>query len=145
MLFYMDLFKVYEALKYITELRHSLYRHSSYPYTKARDMFLDMFDLGPIQGANSMMFSWIPLPLDTGLPYTVDFSTYNLRSYFTPLYTMVTPDIKNRGVKIYYMYRTKFSDKSCIEALHKNMVKIIIKGIENPDINISQLLDSVDY
>ncbi len=134
-----------EALKYITELRHSLYRHSSYPYTKARDMFLDMFDLGPIQGANSMMFSWIPLPLDTGLPYTVDFSTYNLRSYFTPLYTMVTPDIKNRGIKIYYMYRTKFSDKSCIEALHKNMVKIIIKGIENPDINISQLLDSVDY
>ncbi len=134
-----------EALQYITDLRLSLYRHSTYPYTKARDMFLDMFDLGPVQGANSMMFSWIPLPLDTGLPYAVDFSTYNLRSYFTPLYTMVTPDIKNRGIKIYYMYRTKFSDKSCIEALHNNMVKIIIKGIENPDISISQLLDCVDY
>lgn len=132
-----------EALQSITDVRTALYRHSLYPYTKARDMFLKMYNFAPVQGANSMMFSWIPLPLGTDIPEESEFRTYNLRSYFTPLYAMVTPDSGSGGICIYYMYRVKLSGVEDIERLHKNTLNIILEGISNPDIKISRLLDGV--
>lgn len=132
-----------EALQSITDIRTSLYRHSLYPYTKARDMFLKMYNFAPIQGANSMMFSWIPLPVGENIPEEAEFRTYNLRSYFTPLYTMVTPDSGSGGISIYYMYRVKLSSAEDIERLHKNTLNIILEGISNPDIKISRLLDGI--
>ncbi len=131
------------ALQEIADVRMKLYRHSTYPYTKARDMFLKMFDFGPIQGANNMMFSWIPLPVGMQLPFSIDFRTYNLGRYFTPLYTIVTPDTKSMGVNVYYMYRTHLFTREKIERLHRNMMKIILSGIENPEISVAELLDSV--
>ncbi len=132
------------ALNSIAEVRMKLYRHSLYPYTKARDMFLNMFSFGPIQGANNMMFSWIPLPVNMDLPFSIDFRTYNLGRYFTPLYTIVTPDTKTMGVNVYYMYRTRLFEKTQIEKLHRNMMKIVLAGIESPVMSISELMDSVN-
>lgn len=132
-----------EACDILSSVRTALYRHADYPYTKARDMFLGMHNLGAIQGANNMMFSWIPLPVEAVFPFSVDFRTYNLGRYFTPLYTIITPDTKSGGLKIYYMYRTKLINEKQIEALHSNMLNIIMQGIENPDITVSKLLDSV--
>lgn len=132
-----------DAVASITRTRTELYRHSRYPYTKARDMFLSMYNFNPIQGANSMMFSWIPLPVGMEIPYITDFRTYNLRSYFTPLYTIICPDIQSGGIKVYYMYRTKLSTAQQIEKLHKNTVDIIIKGINNPETKIAEILDGV--
>lgn len=132
-----------ETVNIITETRLELYRHSLYPYTKARDMFLDMYSLGPIQGANSMMFSWIPLPTGETMPFRADFRTYNLKSYFTPLYTIVCPDMITGGIKIYYMYRTKYSSSEQIERLHNKSLEVILKGIEQPDVRISELMDGI--
>ena len=131
------------AAEVLGATRMQLYRHSLYPYTKARDMFLEMHKLGPIQGANNMMFSWIPLPEGADLPFGVDFRTYNLGRYFTPLYTIVTPDTKTGGINVYYMYRTKLFTKEKIERLHKNMMNIILTGAKNPEITIAELLNSV--
>lgn len=131
------------ALQTVTDIRTALYRHSLYPYTKARDMFLQLHGLGPVQGANSMMLSWIPVPSDGSISADAQFRTYNLRSYFTPLYTMITPDAGADGITVYYMYRVKLSGKEDIERLHKNTVSIILDGIENPEVKISQLLDIV--
>lgn len=133
-----------DAVHKLADIRTSLYRHSTYPYTKARDMFLDMFSLGPIQGANNMMFSWIPLPPDEILPFKIDFRTYNLERYFTPLYTIIVPDSKTDGIRIYYMYRTKLSTREQIERLHTQSLKIIMQGIKNPDKKISELMDNVN-
>ncbi len=132
-----------EALSIITDTRLELYRHSLYPYTKARDMFLDMYNLGPIQGANSMMFSWIPLPVDEEMPFKTDFRTYNLKSYFTPLYTIVCPDMMTGGIRIYYMYRTKYISAGQIEKLHKNTMDVILRGIADPEMKISLFLDKI--
>lgn len=134
-----------DALQHMVDTKTALYRHSRYPYTKARDMFLEMYKLGPIQGANNMMFSWIPIPVGSDMfGCNIDFRTYNLRSYFTPLYTIVLPDAVTGGINVYYMYRTRLSSKKQIEALHRNMLDVILKGVENPEIRISQLLDDTE-
>lgn len=132
-----------QALDEITSVRTQLYRHSAYPYITARDISRDIYNYNLIQGPACMMFSWIPIPVIPDLPYAFDFKSYNLGRYFTPLYTICCPDPKDLGININYMYRTKLSTAENIEALHKNAVKVILEGIENPNITIGELLDSI--
>lgn len=133
-----------EAIGELVQTRRSLYRHAAYPYTKSRTMSLDLFGYGPIQGPNSFMYSWIPLPIDGELGYAFEFKTYNLTRYFTPLYVITMPDPKDKGFNVCYMYRTKLSTKEQIEKLHENMLNTIMAGIENPQITVGQLLDMIE-
>ncbi len=131
-----------EALNEYTSVRTQLYRHMDYPYITARDLSRDMYNYNLIQGPACMMFSWIPVPIDLerfGIKF--DFKTYDLGRYFTPLYTICSPDPKDKGINLNYMYRVKLSQKEHIEALHKNTVKVVMAGIENPNITIKELLD----
>ena len=131
-----------EGLKEYTSVRTNLYRHSEYPYITARDMSRDMYNYSLIQGPACMMFSWIPVPIDLGeIDMKFDFKTYDLGRYFTPLYTICSPDPKDRGINLNYMYRIKLSKPEDIEALHENAMKVIMAGIENPQITIKELLD----
>ena len=89
-----------------------------------------------------MMFSWIPVPIDLGeIDMKFDFKTYDLGRYFTPLYTICSPDPKDRGINLNYMYRVKLSKPEDIEILHENAMKVIMAGIENPQITMKELLD----
>ena len=131
-----------EGLSEYTTVRTNLYRHSEYPYITARDMSRDMYNYSLIQGPACMMFSWIPVPLDTSvMGFNFDFKTYDLGRYFTPLYAICSPDPKDKGINLNYMYRIKLSKKEDIEALHENAMKVILAGIENPQITVKELLD----
>lgn len=132
-----------QALSEITSVRTQLFMHSAYPYITARDMSRDIYDYNLIQGPACMMFSWIPVPIVPDSKYNIDFKTYNLGRYFTPLYVISTPNPKTRGIDMHYMYRVKLSTPGDIEALHANAVKVVLEGIENPDITIGELLDSI--
>ena len=132
-----------QAVRELVKTRLSLYRHLDYPYTKARDMSLKLFNFGPIQGANALMYSWIPVPIDDSFPFKFHFKTYNLGRYFTPLYTITIPNPKDKGVDVYYMYRTKLSTEAQIRQMHKNFLKTITDGINNPEITVKELLDNI--
>ena len=132
-----------EGLKEYTRVRTNLYRHLDYPYIKARDMSREVYGYNLIQGPACMMYSWIPLPLVDMLPFKLKFKFYDPGRYFSPLYTITVPDTEDGGINMYYMYRCKLSTPENIRALHKNAVKVILEGIENPDITIGELLDSI--
>ena len=133
-----------KAIDETVDVRNTLYRHTDYPYTKSRTMSLDLFGFSPIQGPNSMMFSWIPLPVGGEFGMMFDFRTYNLERYFTPLYSISMPDPEKGGIRMCYMYRTKLSTKQQIEKMHSNMVATVLEGIENPDITLGELLDLIE-
>lgn len=133
-----------QALNEYTSVRTQLYRHSDYPYITARDMSREMYNYNLIQGPACMMFSWIPVPIDLsemGFNFKFDFKTYDLGRYFTPLYTICSPDPKDKGLNLNYMYRVKLSNKEDIDALHKDCMKVVMTGIENPQITMKELLD----
>ena len=131
-----------EGLNEYTKVRTDLYRHSEYPYITARDMSRDMYNYSLIQGPACMMFSWIPVPIDLdSIGVKFDFKTYDLGRYFTPLYTICSPDPKDKGINLNYMYRIKLSQKEDIEILHENALKVIMAGIDNPQIKMKELLD----
>lgn len=131
-----------EALDEYTYVRTQLYRHADYPYITARDISREMFNYNLIQGPACMMFSWIPIPIDTeDYGIKIDFQTYDLGRYFTPLYTICSPDPKDKGINLNYMYRVKLSTQAQIDALHKNCMKVVLAGIENPNLTMKELLD----
>lgn len=131
-----------ESLNEYTKTRTNLYRHSEYPYISARDMSREMYNFSLIQGPACLMFSWIPVPINQdNLGFKFDFRTYDLGRYFTPLYAICSPDPKDKGINLNYMYRIKLSKKEDIEALHENTMKVIMAGIENPQITMKELLD----
>lgn len=132
-----------QALSQFSSIRTKLFRHSTYPYTALREMTRELFNLGMIQAPGAFMFSWIPVPILDDLPFKIDFKTYNLGRYFSPLYVITSPDPKDKGINMNYMYRVKLSTAQNIEDLHENTLKVVLAGIENPNITIGELLDSI--
>lgn len=133
-----------QALQEVNSVRTQLFRHAAFPYIYALVMSREIYNYSKTQGPACMMFSWIPVPVGSQVPYKIDFRGYNLGRYFTPLYVICHPDPQTNGLKLNYMYRTKLSNESDINALHENAVKVILAGIENPDITIGELLDSIN-
>lgn len=131
-----------EGLKEYTRVRTSLYRHLDYPYIKARDMSRDVYGYNLIQGPACMMFTWLPIPIDVDMGFKFNFQIHDLGAYFTPLYTICSPDPATKGINMNYLYRYKLSSQAQIEKLHENALKVIVAGIENPDITVGELLDS---
>ncbi len=130
-----------EALGEYTKVRTSLYRHLDYPYIKARDMSRDMYNYSLIQGPACMMFSWIPFPIDTEAKIEYEVKIHDLGAYFTPLYTICSPDPVDKGINMNYLYRHKLSTEQQIVDLHEDALKVILAGINNPNITVKELLD----
>ena len=132
-----------EGLDEFLRTRTSLYRHLSYPYISARDQFREINNYSMIQGPAALMFSWLPIPVTEFTDFKFDFKTYNLGTYFSPLYAICYPDPQSETLALHYMYRVKLITPENLEALHNNTVKVIEQGIANPDIMIGELLDSL--
>ena len=132
-----------QGLNEIFRVRTQLYRYLSFPFIYARGMLMKMYGHSTTQGVASFMFSWLPIPLDRLQGLDFEFKTYNLGRYFNPLYAICYPDPQTMGIRMHYMYRVKVVTPEQVKALHDNMVKIVLAGIENPDTPISDLLDGV--
>ncbi len=132
-----------DALAYIFGLRTQLYRHSNFPYMHARVMQQKVFNFKTSQGPSFMMYTWLPLylPLDDGVE--IEFAGYSPGRYIMPLYVFSLPTQSDGGMDFYYMYRPNLIDAGHIESLHKNCIRVITKGIENPDITIGELMDMI--
>ena len=133
-----------EGLDEIFRVRTALYRHLSYPFIFARGMLMKMYHHATTEGVAAFMFSWLPIPVDQLGDMQVDFRTYNLGHYFNPLYAICYPDPETGGIMMHYMYRTKIVTPIDVHLLHSNMVEIIMRGIENPDVTIGELMDEVE-
>ena len=90
-----------------------------------------------------MMYTWLPLylPLEDGIK--IEFAGYNPGRYIMPLYVFSLPTQSDGGMDFYYMFRPNLISPEHIAALHKNCVRVIVDGIENPDVTIGELMDRI--
>ena len=133
-----------EGLDEFLRVRTGLFRHLSYPFVLARGMLMKMYGHSATQGVAACMFSWLPIPqLELG-DIKMDFRTYTPGRYFNPLYAVCYPDPKTGGIMMYYMYRCKVVSAADVRSLHDNMLKIVLKGIEDPQITLGALMDLVE-
>ena len=132
-----------DALEETLMVRNGIFRHLDYPFTYARGMLMKMYNHKTIQGCSAFMASWLPMAPDTLGKFDVDFRTYNLGRYFNPLYAIIFPNPNTGKISINYMYRYKLVSEANVRSFHDNTVNVIMKGIENPDITIRELLNGV--
>lgn len=133
-----------EALNEMFAVRASLYKHLKFPYVHALEILRRLYNHKRIQAPAALMFSWLPIPVNRLNDFKMEFRTYNLGRYFAPMYLMCYPDAQSRGIVAHYMYRTKLITPEQVDDLHRNTIKIVLKGIENPDVTIKELFDIVD-
>ena len=132
-----------EALDDCMSVRNTLFKNLNYPFTYARGILLKMYNHKVIQGPSAFMVSWLPFAPESVGNVDMEFRTYNLGRYFNPLYAITFPNPHTGGITINYMYRYKLVSEKNVRSFHENAVNIIMKGIENPNITVRELLNGV--
>ena len=132
-----------EALEIMFSVRTQLYRRADFPYMHARKMQMDILHYRNSQGPSCMMFTWLPLafPDFNGISFT--FRSHNPGRYIMPMYVFAVPTLEDGGMDLYYLYRTNYINTEHISALHRNALKVILEGIDDPEITVGELLDSI--
>lgn len=133
-----------DAVLRLANNRNNLLRHMNFPYLHALDLQHKAFNLKISQGPSCFMFSWLPIGYaseGSGL----DFETqgYCMGRYVMPLYVIAVPNPKTGETAVYYMKKKAFIKPEHINLLHKNMIKTLEMGIENPEITVKEILDNL--
>lgn len=133
-----------EAVHKLSGNRNELIRHMNFPYLEALDLQHKEFGFKVSQGPSCFMFSWLPVGLAADkAPYEFDFTAYCMGRYVMPLYIFAVPTTDG-GTDFYYMHRTNAISAEHIDLLHKNAMKAMELGYENPDMTVAQLLDQLE-
>ena len=92
----------------------------------------------------SMLFTYLPKEF-LNLPEGIDcrFGGVSTGHFVCVLYTMIVPSFEDGGLDCFYEYQTYRLDPQDLENMHKNMIKVIEAGIENPNMTIGEILRSV--
>lgn len=92
----------------------------------------------------SMLFTYFPKEFINS-PEGIDcrFGGVGTGHFVCNLYTMAVPSFEDGGLDFYYEYQTHNITPEDLELMHRNMIKVIEAGIENPDISVSDLLYNV--
>ena len=132
-----------EALEIIFSVRAQLYRRADFPYMHARKLQMELLHYRNSQGPSCMMFSWLPLvfPEHNGVHFT--FRSHNPGRYIMPMYVFAVPTPDDGGLDMYYLYRTSYITPAHVLSLHRNAIKVILRGIESPDVTMGELLDDI--
>lgn len=131
-----------EAVEQLYGIQSQLFRHMNYPYMDCRELVRKLYGYGPAASPSCMMFTWLPLDVNSLNGWDFRLDGYNLGRYIMPLYTFALP-APDGGIDLYYLYRTDTISAQQIESLHNNTVAVILKGIEKPETTVGELLDSI--
>ncbi|MBQ6066136.1 MAG: hypothetical protein IJK89_04875 [Clostridia bacterium] len=132
-----------QALEIMFSVRTQLYRRADFPYMHARKLQMDILNYRNSQGPSCMMFTWLPLAFPDYNGIHFEFRSHNPGRYIMPMYVFAVPTLQDGGMDMYYLYRTNYITPEHIRALHDNAIKVITEGIDDPDITVAQLLDSI--
>ena len=124
-------------------VRAQLYRRADFPYMHARKLQMDILHYRNSQGPSCMMFTWLPLafPEFNGMHFT--FRSHNPGRYIMPMYVFAVPTLEDGGMDLYYLHRVNYINADHIDALHRNAINVILKGINDQNITIGKLLNSI--
>ena len=92
----------------------------------------------------SMLFTYFPkefLSIADGIDCR--FGGVSTGHFVCVLYDMIVPSFDDGGLDFYYEYQTHKLNPQDLESMHKNMIKTIEAGIENPNMTIGEILRSV--
>jgi hypothetical protein len=133
-----------EALSLVGQTQMKLFRHAD--YSSLREMFkIAATDKRFVYFTSvPMLFTFFPREAVT-LPENMKVRFFGLGTghFVYSQYTMIMPNFFDGGYDCYYEYQTRSINEDDVLLMHKNIVKSILAGIENPERTIGDILENV--
>lgn len=135
-----------DAMAEVSKTMMRLFAHSDFPFMETDKIIsAKMEDADALSQKSSMNFSCMPpVPFPEKLKdWNFDFSGFS-NGYFSMLnYTIAVPNMRTGEIQMYYEYNTHYVPKESILEMHNSIIKVFEAGINNPDITIGQIMDSL--
>lgn len=132
-----------DTIHQLSESQIFLFRHSDVPFTAVRQMEIDRYGLSLMQTANSMMFSFLPAGENAFGDRKYEFSAYNFGHYVMPVYALTMQEPSTGRFVFSYIHRLFLTKDEDVLKFHDGVVRTILKGIENPDKTIGEILEEI--
>ncbi len=132
-----------EGLRQLSESQIFLFRHSDVPFAVFRKNEMDRYHLSLVQTANSMMFSYLPAGENAFGDRDYEFMAYNFGHYVMPIYTLTLKSPSTGRFVFSYIYRTCLANSDDVYRFHDGVVRTILKGIENPEKTIGEIMEEI--
>lgn len=132
-----------DTIRNLSESQIFLFRHSDVPFTTVRQMERDRYGLSLMATSNSMMFSFLPSSENAFGDRKYEFSAYNFGHYVMPVYVLTMQEASTGCFIFSYIHRTILTKDEEILAFNDGVVRTILKGIENPEKTIGEILEEI--
>ncbi len=132
-----------EACEQIQYKQDEVYRHADFNTVEMLGILREQQHIKAIEGyySVSMSFQLIPMELKEGK--TIESRWYSNNAVATMLYINIMDGDGLGGLKCYYEYMSNHISPEKISELHESMIRIILKGCENPNITLKELYEVV--
>lgn len=137
-----------EALHIIQRTQFEIFRHADFDPVQVMNMTKEYYHLRPGEGYESLALTYQPMSMRannidmlSGIEYKTDWYSNGVAAQ--ALYLTVMHNSIDEGMDFYYEYqpgRVSFQD---LEYMYYYLCRIIFKGVENPDITIGEILETV--
>lgn len=132
-----------DTIQQLSESQIFLFRHSDVPFTEIRQMERDRYGLSLMQTANSMMFSYLPSGENSFGDRQYEFAAYNFGHYVMPVYALTMQEAATGNFIFSYIHRLFLTKDEEIISFNDGVVRAILKGIENPEKTIGEILEEL--
>lgn len=130
-----------EGCRQLYNLQNELYRHADYNPLEQLYMQKKMYGIKDTESYHSVSMTFQPIPIKHRDDTPVEGSWYTNGAASIMLYITIMDGDGTGGLKCYYEYISNHISSETIKHLHESMVKIMLKGCENPDITLEELFE----
>ncbi len=136
-----------DAAYEVQNVQNQVYMHSNFDPLKVDAMLKELYDTPDNTTYISMDLTYQPMPVRVQNPFLAGI---NMRSVWYPkeasskkIYLTVTHSATDGGLVFNYRYQKASLTAKDIEVLYYYMMKIIYKGIAEPDLTIGEIISTI--
>lgn len=130
-----------EACRQLLAKQSELYRHADFDPLEMIYLGKAMLGLGDTDGHISVSMTFQPVAMTIKEDIQIESRWYSNGAVSQMLYITIMDGDGTGGLKCYYEYMSNFITQETIKTFHESVVKIMLKGCENPNISLKELFD----
>ncbi len=130
-----------EACKTLFDKQNELYRHADFNSLAMIHMEKAMYKVKDTETYHSLAMTFQPLPMKLRDDLKMESNWYSNGAAAQMLYITIMDGDGTGGLKCYYEYMSNIITADKIKEFHDSMVKIMLKGCNNPEITLKELFE----
>lgn len=130
-----------EACHQLLNKQNEVYRHADFNSLEIIQMEKSIRKIKETEGYTSISMTFQPVPMTLREGIEIESRWYSNAAVSQMLYITIMDGDGMGGLKCYYLYMSNYITADTIKNLHESMVKIILKGCENPKMTLKELFE----